>query len=108
MRDYQTPTNLETQEQLIQAALNNDLPFETIPGALNDETLICNNYKLTFKGVKPRKYIYLSYTYRNSQSNDLYILMTDKDDFADEFINRKALVDMEEEEEEEEEEGACY
>jgi len=106
MRDYQMPTNLETQEKLIQAALNNDLEIETIAGVLNDETLIYNDYRLTFKGVKPRKYIYLSYTYRNSQSNDLYILMTDKDSFADEFIDRKALADIEEEEEEEE--GAYY
>jgi len=97
MRDYKRTINLSSTEAILNKAYELDLVVETMDGALNDTYLIHNTDKrLTIKGVKPRAYILLGYTYRNSQSNDLYLLMSDKESIATDFYKQLEFSNSEE------------
>lgn len=92
MRDYKTMINLETSDKFVAKALELGLDVEMIEGALNDDYLIFNNNRLTAKGIKARKYIIIYAQFRNSQSNDIYLLMTDKEEEANQFLQRQERV----------------
>ena len=97
MKDYKRAINIDTTEAFLSKASELDLEVETIGGALNDTYLIHNPGKrLTVNGVKPRAYILLGYTYRNTQSNDLYLLMSDKESTATDFYKQLELNNSEE------------
>lgn len=89
MRDYKTMIDLETSDKFVSKALELGLQVEMIEGVLNDDYLIFNNNRLSANGIKARKYIIIYAQYRNSQSNDLYLLMTDKEEKATQFMQRQ-------------------
>ena len=89
MKDYKRTININTTEAILSKAYELDLEVETVEGGLNDTYLIHNpDRRLTVNGVKPRTYILLGYTYRNTQSNDLYLLMSDKESTATDFYKQ--------------------
>ena len=89
MRDYKTMIDLETSDKFVAKALELGLQVEMIEGVLNDDYLIFNNNRLSANGIKARKYIIITAQYRNSQSNDICLLMTDKEEKANQFLQRQ-------------------
>lgn len=91
LKRIKTQIDLETTEKILSVALNNGSYVSEIEGVLNDSYLI-NNYdtetgnRIRIGKRKPRKYLILTHEFASSWSNNLYLIETDSDEEAENFM----------------------
>ena len=84
-RDYKTVIDNDTLTKILENADEMGIYYETVEGTLQDNYLFFNDNIITFKGIRPRKYIIIEEKYLNEWSSELVMTMTDKDSKVDEF-----------------------
>lgn len=81
-QDYKTETTLESTENILSYATNNNFQVITLEGCLNDFSIIKADKQIKINRLTPRKYIILFYEYCNSWGNNLFLLLTNDDNTA--------------------------
>lgn len=88
MKDYNKEITYESYNEFCNVALEEGYEIKQITGALNDIYIIYNDdKKLSFKGVKPRKFIILYPQFKTAWTNTFHILMTDDESMLDKFLD---------------------
>ena len=88
MRNYTKEIAFESQQIILDAAIERGLEVEQFEGTLNDTYIIYNeDLDLKLRGIKARKYIVLYPQFLNSWSNSFHILLTDNIKELEKFNN---------------------
>lgn len=90
---------LNYTNKVLSLASELELDIYCIEGVLNDSYLIYNTTIRTGR-KKPRKYILLTHEYKNSQSDTLYMIQTDNDveagNFMKEYEQEQSRIELQE------------